>query len=290
MEASTNRSPESLGKLLNHYADLDTSMGIFYRRAISIEDSYKRPRHGLICPRSASRIEVKVKNKEFKVNSNQVLWIPKNLEHEAQTKSAIYEMMALYPSEEYFLSLVADNRLNSRDQAYLEKEPILFKRTKWLDDILERYFFERILNRFSPPGCTFFLEKQILNEVARIIFNEKLRQIWGENDVDGKTHDPLNLAIRYIETNLFEKLRLENIAAVARVSESTLLRQFKEKIKQTPYDYVKSRRLDEALILLQKGEYTVADVAVLIGYDDLSGFGKAFRAKFGKPPSSYLPN
>lgn len=172
--------------------------------------------------------------------------------------------------------------MSAADRLSLEKAPILFKRTKWLDDILDRYFFERVLNRNSPPGCTFFLEKQILNEVARIVFREKLRT-WNSKEDEKAGFEG---AIRFIETNLFSKIDLEQIANSAKLSESTLLRSFKKEVSKTPYEYIKERRLDEALVLLRAGEHAVGDVAMLVGYEDMAAFSRAFRAKFGKAPSA----
>ena len=183
--------------------------------------------------------------------------------------------------------MIEDNGLKTRDRECFEKKVLLLKKTKWIDDIIDRYFFERVLNRLSPPGCTFFLEKQILNELARIVFRDKLRQIWDHGGPETGISDVVDLAIRFIEANLFEKLSLEQIAAVAKISDSTLLRLFKKLVGHTPYKYIKIRRLDEAAILLKKGDLSVGDVAVLIGYEDFSAFAKAFRTHFGQPPSSF---
>lgn len=263
-------------------------MGLAYERAVGFsKDVHDHHTHIMICPRGSTRMEVSAPSlkKTFKIDSAHVLWVPKNVFHDDEGMSAIYDTLALFPSEDYFTAMIKDNNLTKDDREYLEQTPVLIKRTKWLDDIIDRYFFERVLNRHSPPGCTFFLEKQIINEFARIVFSDKLNTWITKKDVE---EIGLESALRFIETNLFEKLQIEQICEVAKLSESSLLRYFKKELKMTPYTYIKERRLDEALKLLKSAEHHVGDIALLVGYEDFSAFSKAFKQRFGKTPSEYL--
>ncbi|MBY0384953.1 helix-turn-helix transcriptional regulator, partial [bacterium] len=55
----------------------------------------------------------------------------------------------------------------------------------------------------------------------------------------------------------------------------------------TPYVYIKNRRLEESLRLLKSGQHTVADVALLVGYESFGAFSEAFKEKYGSSPSTY---
>ena len=44
----------------------------------------------------------------------------------------------------------------------------------------------------------------------------------------------------------------------------------------------------EAAALLERGDHTIADVAMLVGYTDISAFNRAFREQFGVPPGRYF--
>jgi methylphosphotriester-DNA--protein-cysteine methyltransferase len=53
---------------------------------------------------------------------------------------------------------------------------------------------------------------------------------------------------------------------------------------------VNSSIWDEAKILLKTGQYQVGDVALWVGYEDLSSFSKAYKARFKVAPSNALPS
>ena len=264
----------------------DSRMGLAYERSVGFEkEAHSHDRLMIVCPRGACRTEVRVERKAFSIDSSWILMVPKGLEHSNHGLSAVYDTMALFPDESYVDQLIEENGLSSPEKNALTRDCARLKRTRWLDDLLNRYFFERILNAKSPLGCTYFLEKQALNEIARIRFSDKFLK-YGEQ-VGEPTDDIAVRALQFIEANLFEALELSTIAKAARTSPSTLLRLFRREFRQTPYAYLRNRRLDEAAGLLGRGDYRVADVAVLVGYEDLSAFSKAFKHRFRTPPVAY---
>ena len=70
---------------------------------------------------------------------------------------------------------------------------------------------------------------------------------------------------------------------------STLLRGFRRELGCTPAAYWRDRRLDEALVLLRSGRHQVAEVAATVGYDNPTSFGWAFRRRFKRAPSTFVP-
>jgi AraC-like DNA-binding protein len=51
---------------------------------------------------------------------------------------------------------------------------------------------------------------------------------------------------------------------------------------------VRTRRLDEALMLLKSRHLRVSEVSALVGYRNLAAFSHAFRERFGLRPSDVL--
>ena len=101
-------------------------------------------------------------------------------------------------------------------------------------------------------------------------------------------NDTISSVLTFIERNLFDPIQLETIANSANMSQSTLTRHFKQEFKQTPYSYIRNRRLDEAMKFLTSGRYSVSHVAMQVGYDNFGAFSEAFKGKFKKPPSFFI--
>lgn len=275
-----------LGRLIKQVLSLESDMGLAYERSIGFQKpDHTHDRDMLVCPRGATRVEITAGEESFSLGSTFVLFVPRGLVHETKSLSTIYDVMALLPSQGYVSAMINDNGLASSDEVNLKRTCRKLKRSRWLDDLIERYFFERVVNHASPPGCPFFLEKQLMNEFARLVFGDKLFTM-GDNL--GEQSDLVADKLwRFLEANLFEKIELLDACNRLNVSPSTALRSFRKQFGMPPKLYLKQRRLDEAAALLSRGEYRVADICTLVGYEDLSSFNKAFRAKFGVPPSHY---
>lgn len=66
-----------------------------------------------------------------------------------------------------------------------------------------------------------------------------------------------------------------------------LRRRLKEVTRLSPAGFIRTRRLQHAASLLQKGMDTISDVAEAVGYRDASYFSRLFRETFGCSPTEY---
>ena len=56
----------------------------------------------------------------------------------------------------------------------------------------------------------------------------------------------------------------------------------------SPFEYLRNKRLQTAMQLLQGGEVNVTEAALSVGYANLSYFAKAFKNTFGLAPGELL--
>jgi AraC-like DNA-binding protein len=97
-------------------------------------------------------------------------------------------------------------------------------------------------------------------------------------------------AQRFIDGHLAERLTVERLAKATHASPSAILRAFHERVGLAPGSYIRARRLDQALLLLRSGRHGVGEIAARVGYESGAAFSQAFRARFGDPPSAFLPS
>ena len=276
---------QQLGKV---FSDTESRMGFLQERtAGNFKALLSWRRDCIVFPRSASRflIQIKSPGSEQTIDTSQLIFIPAKTECQFTGKSVVSEFVALLPDQTLIQQLISENQLTKKDDDFLHARCFKLKRSRWIDDLIERYVFERVRNAASPVGCTFFLEKQMLNELARLVFTDKL-QTHGET-LGEEPADELTAALSFIENHLSEALDLERLSEHIQVDASTLRRLFKKSLNMTPGAYIKDRRLDEAAALIARGDYRISDVCALIGYEDLSSFTRSFKVRFGVTPGSY---
>lgn len=280
------------GCLLEQTIDLSESMGFAYERSTKYyKDFHTHDRLMLIFPRGSTAMEVRTQNprQQFVVDYNSVLFVPKELEHDDESVSAIYDTMAFYPSDQLLEQAYEKLKMSTEQIKKIRSDCFLVKRTEMMNQIAQAYFFERVvLNKNNhDKEATQFLGRRLLEEVfLTLFFEEKLRDFGSDFEADG-SQSVAARALRFIEANLFEPLELDFIAQKANASVSTLLRHFRDEVGATPFLYIKNRRLEEAMRLLKTGQHPVSDVASLVGYENFGAFSEAFKEKYKEPPSFF---
>jgi AraC-like DNA-binding protein len=166
--------------------------------------------------------------------------------------------------------------------------PRVLPRTRWLDELVHRYVFERDVCEKHGSAAARFLETEIGKEIY-FVGKEQLAQLAPARARASVVHEEDIVARRareHIEDHLFEPLRVADLATACHASESTLLRAFRRELGVTPIEYIRARRLDEARLLLRAGRYAVGEVAARVGYATVAAFTAAFRRRFGELPSA----
>ena len=90
-----------------------------------------------------------------------------------------------------------------------------------------------------------------------------------------------------IEVNLAEPLSLVGLAESVRLSPRHFARAFKQSFGQPPHQYQLARRVERAKALLGRGDLSVTEIAVSLGFSDTSAFSTTFRRFSGGTPRDY---
>lgn len=96
----------------------------------------------------------------------------------------------------------------------------------------------------------------------------------------------LQVVLDHMEAHLGSQNSVPELATMARCTPDHFIRLFREATSTTPHQYLIERRLQRAVTLLSDGERP-SDVAKLLGFYDASAFTRAFKRRFGVPPSEY---
>lgn len=97
----------------------------------------------------------------------------------------------------------------------------------------------------------------------------------------------LGAALRVLHRDLAAGWTVESLAEAAGMSRSGFALRFKEKIGQSPLDYLTRWRMFRASHLLRRTDQAMAQVAGSVGYESEAAFNKAFKRLTGVAPGAY---
>ncbi|MNO93313.1 HTH-type transcriptional regulator YesS [compost metagenome] len=93
--------------------------------------------------------------------------------------------------------------------------------------------------------------------------------------------------IEYMENHLQLNIGLQDIAAHVNMGVSSVSNIFKEETGTTVYDYLTNLRIDKACELLKDSHMKVAEIALLVGYQNENSFIRAFRKNKSITPGKF---
>ncbi len=93
-----------------------------------------------------------------------------------------------------------------------------------------------------------------------------------------------------VQAHLFSNLSVAELATLAGFSLSSFKREFQKLFNDSPANYIKTKRMEEAKRLLAFSSLTVSEICYEVGYADVSHFTKLFKAQVGTSPLTYRKN
>lgn len=90
-----------------------------------------------------------------------------------------------------------------------------------------------------------------------------------------------------IQAHLFSTISVNELAALSGRSLSAFKRDFEVQFHNTPANYLKEKKLDRALELIQSTTLAISEICYRVGFNDTSHFTKIFKQKYNQSPSKF---
>ncbi|MBD2843178.1 response regulator transcription factor [Erythrobacter rubeus] len=91
----------------------------------------------------------------------------------------------------------------------------------------------------------------------------------------------------YIDHHLDEHVKIEELAALCGLGESSFTRQFHARFGTSPYNFLITQRIGEAKRLLRNTGWSIADIALAVGFSNQAHFTTTFKKFVEVTPSEY---
>lgn len=90
-----------------------------------------------------------------------------------------------------------------------------------------------------------------------------------------------------IDREYARPLNVEALAQGVHMSAGHLSREFRRAYGESPYSYLMTRRIERAMTLLRRGDFSVTEVCFAVGCASLGTFSTRFTELVGLSPSAY---
>lgn len=162
------------------------------------------------------------------------------------------------------------------DCNYFEAENISFQsNSKML------FCFEQLLEAWKKHRSV-NLSKSVIYDILDKMANDQKKSINDTAVAD---------CVRYMEEHYCDpNLDIEAVCGVSFISVSTLQRAFAKGFAMSPKQYLIQLRMNRALELLTKNELSIKEISFACGFADEKYFSRAFKRKYGYPPSKFRTN
>lgn len=239
----------------------------------------------LIFCRNTCGAEYLIGSERYRLMRGDVIFVPPGVSHRPLLPEEVtepYKRYVVWLSPEFMEQYaIMYERTFHETEAY----PNLFRTggTPWHDKLAEMF----------RTGVMEF-EQQEEGWEAAIIGNTitlltQIRRATKDRDafaIEVEKPELLDRIMEYVEKNYAGNIVIEEVAGAFFVSSSTVSHLFKQKMGISFYRYVTQRRLIESKKLIEK-DIILEEVAMRVGFEDYSGFYRAFKKEYGISPRQY---
>jgi AraC-like DNA-binding protein len=143
---------------------------------------------------------------------------------------------------------------------------------------------KRLLDLLEDPLAIPVLAPLIEREIHyRLLMSDQAARLWQIAAVGSQGHRVAK-AIDWLKMNYASTLRIDELAAHVQMSPSSLHQHFRQLTAQSPLQYQKWLRLNEARRLMFNEDLDAASAAFEVGYESPSQFSREYARLFGAPP------
>ncbi len=229
------------------------------------------------------KVIYKINEDEILLNENEAIFINSDVIHtvkQYKDDNAIIYTIG-FPS-----NLLVNDPTNILFKKYFE--PIIYGNYKYL--LIKNKDMLSLMNSIYTDNKKEYNELHFLSlliELWSYTFNEisKLNPI--RNTSELVNEERIKTILAYIHEHYNEKINVEDLADLLKISKNTCFRLFKKYLSKTPTEYILDYRINKAATLLLHSNKNMITIAIECGFDNASYFGKVFKEKTNYSPLEY---
>ncbi|MFC4387985.1 helix-turn-helix domain-containing protein [Gracilibacillus marinus] len=210
--------------------------------------------------------------------------------HSAFPKSRDSELYAIVFNDSLIRNLGLDNTEKKYILPLLSKDrdiPSYFKANSPESLLIKECLMNVMRDYFDKPfGYELLVKARLLESIGYIFQKAGDTSLQKQNQEKGSI-DPV---LVHLSHSSHEPLSIKQAASMCCLSPNYFCSLFKKATGKTLTEYMNMLRIHEAEHLLRTRKYTVQQVAFMVGYTNLTYFGRVFKKLKNATPSEYFKN
>jgi AraC-like DNA-binding protein len=144
--------------------------------------------------------------------------------------------------------------------------------------------FQRLLDLFDTPEDIPILAPLLQKEIVYRLLTGEQGLLLRQMGTVGSQPNQIGQVITWLKQNYTKALRVDDLAAHARMSAATFHRHFRELTSMSPLQFQKRIRLHEARRMMFTDHMDASSAALQVGYESSTQFNREYSRLFGAPP------
>ena len=216
--------------------------------------------------------------KQVLMEPNQIFFNPANVPFSRYTADHYEFLLVLIEPEKMVSSASIVSNKCTFTEGYHIKDPNL------------EYIFKLLLSEIQAGNQNgkLFLEN-IVSVLAFHFVKNYSKEQPAEliENVNGFTSKELEKALYYIDKNMSENYKIENLAEEFGVSKFNFIKRFKSSTNVTPHQFIIKKKLERSKNLLKEDSLSLTDITYMLNFSDQSHFSNSFKKMYGMTPREF---
>ncbi|HAH22455.1 MAG TPA: AraC family transcriptional regulator [Prolixibacteraceae bacterium] len=197
----------------------------------------------------------------------------------------IHEITIQFPRDLIHESLLSRNMMKPLKEMLANASAgILF------DDHTTRLIAPRLQELSQRNGMEAFIELISILNILSVSEHQKLLCPFPLNSSNVANSDRIKKVYEYIERNYQEKIKVEEVADLLHMTETTLSRLMRQRTGKSFIDFLNDYRIGFATRWLTETNQSVSEIAFRCGFYNISNFNRIFKKNKGCTPGEYRMN
>ena len=248
---------------------------LYYDLEKDFSDTYRSYGNYRLCTMLTGTKDVSINgDKTFSYAQNEYVLLPPHssvqMHMKSHTKAVVYE-----------INDTLMDKISDQTEISINKENVIYKHHYSMK-------LRNPLSKLRTTMCEHATDKKFLMDLhaQELVYELLNSHINHQNEIKTlSSYNPVDVARKIMIKEGNEKISIGEIASVLGMSQSNLIYYFKKEMSMTPKQYQNRIKVERGKMLLQVNNVT--EVAMILGFDNISHFIRLFKLHYGLTPKQY---